>query len=457
MNDLETRLRQSLSENGSVGGRTIPKGTEGRIHARRAGKTIAGIAALVVFVVGVGLVVPRGTDRRPAGGTGAVEDWPDVVVGDPADGYVAPSTNEHVIGDKQVLLSGTVDGSEFSFVGYQSSEALTVGSTVDEGPWQCLQVAGPAIPGATPEGPGPHPPGADAATGGVGGYCTLPSSLESEIGWPPFPDATDLFMRTTAGGRGGVCDNCVGKRWVVVTGFVTSRVAGLEVRLEDGSVRDVPVETWPNDLGLGAFIFFPPTAYLVGDVLAYDGDGRLLARAPLCGPDGGTGGCDVASTEQIAPGPATGTEAPHGFTATYPSDWTPASEILTPALTDPREIFALGTYPLRPGGPSCAQYPVNAIEDLGPTDALIWLAERQQMSGNAPARPSDFRTWSAQVDDSPGCLSAPKNFVHHYGGFTDAGREFDLYVAYGESVSSKTVSELWAILNSMSFTIPSGP
>jgi hypothetical protein len=415
---------------------------------------MAGIATLAAFVLGVGLMVPRGTQSQgPAGGAGA--DWPVVVVGNPDDAYVGPSTNEGVVGDKHVLLSGTVDGSEFSFVGYESTDGPGASPT------PCIEVAGPAIPGATQESPGPYPPGIDATTGGVGGYCVMPSSIESQMGWPPFPDGTDVFMRTTAGGAGGVCDNCQSgeKRWVVVTGFVTGRVARLEVRLEDGSVRDVPVRSWPNDNDVRAFIFFPPSAYLVGDVLAYDSDGRLLARASLCGPDDGKGGCDVAPTEQIAHAAGTTTDAPNGFSVTYPSDWTPASEILTPALTDPREIFALGTYPLRPGGPNCAQFPVNAIEDLGPTDALVWLAERQQSSGNAPVRPADFEAWmsTAQADESPACLSAPKDMVHHSGSFSESGREFELYVAYGAAVSPKTLSELWAILNGMSFTTPPRP
>jgi hypothetical protein len=391
MSDLEGRLRQRLAEIGNVGARSMPDGTQRRIRARRAGKTIAGIATLAAFVLGVGLMVPRGTQSDgPAGGTGG--HWQVIVIGNPDDAYVAPSTNEHVVGVKHVLLSGTVDGSEFSFVGYQSTDG-----TAGTGPTPCLQVAGPAIPGATLESPGPYPPGIDATTGGVGGYCVMPSSIESQMGWPPFPDGADLFMRTTAGGGGGVCDNCEAgeKRWVVVTGFVTARVARLEVRLVDGSVLDVPVHAWPNDDGVGGFIFFPPSAYLDGEVLAYDGDGGLLARAQLCGSTDAVGGCDVAPTEQIAPAAGTTTEAPHGFTVTYPSDWTPASEILTPALTDPREIFALGTYPLRPGGSSCTNFPMNAIEDLGPTDALIWLSERQDVSGNVstPTRPSAFETW----------------------------------------------------------------
>lgn len=55
---------------------------------------------------------------------------------------------------------------------------------------------------------------------------------------------------------------------------------------------------------------------------------------------------------------------------------------LTPQLSDPHEILAVGSYPLRPGvGPHCVQYPVNAIEDLAPNDTLVWLngGQRQRV------------------------------------------------------------------------------
>jgi len=50
MNDLESRLRQSLAENGNVGPRSMPGGTQVRIRARRVSKAIAGIATLAAFV-----------------------------------------------------------------------------------------------------------------------------------------------------------------------------------------------------------------------------------------------------------------------------------------------------------------------------------------------------------------------------------------------------------------------
>jgi hypothetical protein len=44
-----------------------------------------------------------------------------------------------------------------------------------------------------------------------------------------------------------------------------------------------------------------------------------------------------------------------------------------------------------------------------------------------------------------------KDFVHNSGEFSDAGRTFDVYVAYGPDASPKTFSELWTILNGTTF------
>jgi len=79
-------------------------------------------------------------------------------------------------------------------------------------------------------------------------------------------------------------------------------------------------------------------------------------------------------------------EDDRGFSVRYPAPWHRASTTLTPQLSDPHEILAVGSYPLRPGAqPHCVQYPVNAIEDLAPTDALVWVAERQ-VAGPFPPR-----------------------------------------------------------------------
>jgi hypothetical protein len=142
----------------------------------------------------------------------------------------------------------------------------------------------------------------------------------------------------------------------------------------------------------------------------------------------------------------------HDFSVQYPQGWTRATERLTPVLTDPLEILALGTYPLRVGGETCAQFPVNAIEDMGPTDALIWVAERKEPADVANPRPSSFEllTGPGDADESPGCLSGPKDFWHRSLEFSEAGRDFELYIAHGNAATVST-SEIAGILDSLSF------
>jgi hypothetical protein len=141
----------------------------------------------------------------------------------------------------------------------------------------------------------------------------------------------------------------------------------------------------------------------------------------------------------------------HDLTVQYPPGWTRAAQRLTPSLTDPLEILALGTYPLRVGGDTCAQFPVNAIEDLGPTDALIWLAERRGPTSGAESLPSSFEllTGSGEGDESPDCLSTPKDFWHRNVEFSEDGRVFELYLAHGNAATGST-SEMAGILDNLS-------
>jgi hypothetical protein len=196
------------------------------------------------------------------------------VVGDPADGYVGPN-DQDVVDKKYLLTSGTVDGREFSFVGYSQRT-----------PEACLELAGPATSDHL-QSPGPHPPGALATTGGVGGYCVaeqIPATLLA-MGWPDFPNQADIFMRAVG----------------TYTGFVTERVSSLQVHLSDGTVVDIPVLHFPNQWNYGAFIFFPPRIAISGDLEAFGADGSLLATAPLCGPNDGVHACDVSPTLQLVP------------------------------------------------------------------------------------------------------------------------------------------------------------
>jgi hypothetical protein len=141
-----------------------------------------------------------------------------------------------------------------------------------------------------------------------------------------------------------------------------------------------------------------------------------------------------------------------GFSVSYPATWHRATTTLTPQLSDPHEIFAVGSYPLRPGAPPhCLQYPVNAIEDLRPTDALVWLAERRA-GGPFPPRSGLFlRSDLRATDESPACLQEPKVFFHGITAFEDQGREFEVYVAWGSDAPVKKTRATLAVLDSLQF------
>jgi hypothetical protein len=289
MNDLESRLRESLRSHGTAEPATMPSGTSVRVRARRFAHVAGTGAVLAVFVAGVAWAIPHG-DRSPqhipAGETASPSSptgWPTVILGDPSTAYVGSFQGRGVVGDLHVLTSGTVDGAEFSLVGYsEQSEGLEV----------CLQMAGPAS-GGTPVSPGPQPPNSAAATGGVGAFC-LAERMSPElrdVGWPDFPANVDLFARTWSG-------NGTQPEYL---GFVTDRVQRLEVHLADGSVLDVPLLPFPNSQHTSAFMFFPSSLSMDGTLEALEGDGTVLATAPFCGPGDHGASCGILPTDQLVP------------------------------------------------------------------------------------------------------------------------------------------------------------
>jgi hypothetical protein len=291
MNDLESRLRASLHTHGTVAPVTMPSGTSARVRARRFATAAGTCAVLAVFAIGAAWAIPHGdrpSSQTPADGPtdgvvipSAPPGWPTVVAGDPSTAYTDLQGIAHVVGDGHLLTSGTVDGAEFSLMGY---------SVQEDGLQVCLQMAGPASDGP-PVSPGPQPPTAGAASGGVGGFCLterMPTELV-DVGWPDFPTTVDLFARTWEGPK------------PEYVGFVTDRVQRLEVHLADGSVLDVPLRSFPNSQRTSAFVLFPPSQAIDGTLVALDGDGTVLATATFCRPGDDGDSCGILPTDQRAP------------------------------------------------------------------------------------------------------------------------------------------------------------
>ena len=138
-----------------------------------------------------------------------------------------------------------------------------------------------------------------------------------------------------------------------------------------------------------------------------------------------------------------------GLSVAVPAGWQRATEPLTPHLGDPVEVLALGTYPLRPGGDRCAHQPVNAVEELGPDDALLVLFERAPPFGphGYPPRPA---TLSLETGTNRFCVPATGR-ADAWFSFGESGRAFYVLAAVGETASAATRAQLDAIYASLAF------
>ena len=140
-----------------------------------------------------------------------------------------------------------------------------------------------------------------------------------------------------------------------------------------------------------------------------------------------------------------------GIRVSYPSDWVRAEMNLTPNLVSPREVLSIGTFPLEPGGPNCAQVPTDALIDLQADDVFLTL----QGGGSSPGsdrRPVFGPGVGTDMEnlEFPHCLSDDERFeigamqwVH----FSDAGRGFSLLVAIGRDASAEIVDQVWMVAN----------
>jgi hypothetical protein len=148
----------------------------------------------------------------------------------------------------------------------------------------------------------------------------------------------------------------------------------------------------------------------------------------------------------------TDTFSAHGLTVDLPEGWQQADGKLT-RLEDPREVLAVGTFPLRYRQVGCYQMPSSALEDLGADDALVTLQERGADPHSSwpdfPARPAHFGPTPDDTNSDASACAPDGHFVSHWFRFTDAGRHFHVLVAFGPHASEATQQEAWSILDGL--------
>lgn len=145
------------------------------------------------------------------------------------------------------------------------------------------------------------------------------------------------------------------------------------------------------------------------------------------------------------------THTAHGITVTLPAGWQRAARSLTPNLGDPREVVAVGTFPLRYRQTDCAHMPGSALEDVGPADAFVTVQERGKDASprGFPPRPEHFGPRLGGGGSEAGACVPKARFTDHWFTFGDAGRYFHVLVAFGPQATAKTRRQARAILDDL--------
>ena len=182
---------------------------------------------------------------------------------------------------------------------------------------------------------------------------------------------------------------------------------------------------------------------------------RVAAAVLLAGLALSSCGSDVERPAPAAAEAAAGTtrftDERRGFEVTFPSDWRRADTVLTPVLTEPREILSVGTVEaVANGQPSrCNQHPVATMARVGPRDAFVTIQERaNQLSGEM--RPGPPQLDAAVPDDSelPACVGHDVPFRTYWMPFELGGRGFYANAALGDDAPPELRAELQAVLDS---------
>lgn len=138
----------------------------------------------------------------------------------------------------------------------------------------------------------------------------------------------------------------------------------------------------------------------------------------------------------------------------HPSSWRLGPLLVSHGDIRQWEMLSLGTYELRPGSKKCPHIPANALNDLGPEDAFLWIQEPEYLDGFPPRPPTfapDFTTRSDHSNELSifRCVDGRRDFRFSTIAFEDRGRNFFALLALGLQASETTRRDLVSVLNSL--------
>jgi hypothetical protein len=246
-------------------------------------------------------------------------------------------------------------------------------------------------------------------------------------GCGPVPIDRDLELV-----QGGV----LGLGKMIIHGNVSGRVASVEVRPVEGEPVSTSIIPDPGGLGVNFFVAFVPRDTL-GEVVALDAAGHVLQSLRL----------RPLEREQLPTCCLEDVLDEHKVTVYYPLDWVRTEQPLIGRVEGVEEIFSVGTFAMMPGVEQCEDLPALALESMGPVDALVTLQEVSTDNGFGP-RPRDFGTTNGDTSDSVDCLSSTDQLSLEGFTFSEGGRDFRAYVAFGSEVPEETKRSAWQVLES---------
>jgi hypothetical protein len=136
-----------------------------------------------------------------------------------------------------------------------------------------------------------------------------------------------------------------------------------------------------------------------------------------------------------------------GLSGAHPRGWH-ALRSLT-RLSEPREVLALASYPLRAGAEAGECAPDTARVDMPAGGVFVWLLEyvEQLPPERFPERPARFSLERDRLVDHIRCFPGPGWTTT----FRLAGRQLQLLVAFGGPPSADRLRDVEELLNSLAF------
>jgi hypothetical protein len=175
----------------------------------------------------------------------------------------------------------------------------------------------------------------------------------------------------------------------------------------------------------------------------------LLSGLGPGGYDDRPSGATTAEPAEESPATVTHADLDDGLTITIPVAWTFRQD--PTELIEPKNVLAVGSWPFPRGG-VCA--PFDALDDLPPDGAFFWLIEYHgtQPPEDFVPRPERFDLSEFRYGKEYSCYGVVPQYQLR---FRDAGRFFQLQVAFGPEATGSLESEVVRALDSIEVTAPS--